>query len=87
MKVTDMRNKVAHEARQKSEAMKEKHELMDSRMDNSCTVCIAPFRNKQTIRLTPCGHAFHDDCLLPWLRSGKDHCPSCKLELLHTSKD
>jgi len=25
----------------------------------------------------PCGHAFHERCLVPWLRVSKD-CPNCR---------
>jgi E3 ubiquitin-protein ligase RNF13 len=87
MKNLDMKNRATYHAQQGSTAMKEQAVLNDARMDNSCTICIAAFQNKQKLRLTPCGHAFHADCMGPWLLSGKNHCPSCKLEMLHTSKD
>ncbi|KAG7386826.1 hypothetical protein PHYPSEUDO_015224 [Phytophthora pseudosyringae] len=28
----------------------------------------------------PCGHAFHDDCIIPWIRS-KATCPVCRREM------
>jgi hypothetical protein len=87
MKALDAKNKATYHARKKSAAMQEQADMNDSRMDHSCSVCFSSFKDKQKLRLTPCGHAFHDKCLEPWLCSGKNHCPGCKLELLHTSKD
>jgi hypothetical protein len=26
-----------------------------------------------------CQHAFHDECILPWLSKGKKRCPICRL--------
>jgi hypothetical protein len=87
MKNLDLKNKAIYHARQNSSVLQHQAELNDSRMDNSCVICVSSFKNKQKLRLTPCGHAFHSNCLEPWLLSGKNHCPGCKLELLHTSKE
>ena len=87
IKITDQRNKAVHQAGERSINKKEQMELDDARRDNSCTICMASFRNGQAVKLTPCGHAFHSSCFDPWLTNGKNHCPSCSLELLHTSKD
>jgi hypothetical protein len=87
MKNLDQKNKAIYHARQVSTTVQQQAELVDSRMDNSCIICVSSFKTKQKIRLTPCGHAFHSDCLEPWLHSGKNHCPQCKLEMLHTKKE
>jgi len=46
-----------------------------------CSVCIEDFRVGECgVVILPCGHLFHEECLLPWL---KEHntCPVCRHEL------
>ena len=43
-------------------------------MDETCPICLhaqADFRLE-------CGHEFHSACLVPWFRSGRDFCPTCR---------
>ncbi|GJN33013.1 hypothetical protein PR202_gb21569 [Eleusine coracana subsp. coracana] len=43
-----------------------------------CAVCLAELRDGETLRLLPpCGHAFHQGCIDPWLRDHKN-CPNCR---------
>lgn len=44
-----------------------------------CTICLANFStvNGQVILKTPCGHYFHDNCLLTWCKNHMD-CPICR---------
>lgn len=43
--------------------------------DGSCAVCLAEFRDGETLRLLPrCGHMFHRDCIDTWLRV-QGNCP------------
>mmetsp|Transcript_5560 Transcript_5560/g.4236 ORF Transcript_5560/g.4236 Transcript_5560/m.4236 type:complete len:127 (-) Transcript_5560:33-413(-) len=45
-----------------------------------CTICYEPLSLGTKALFLPCGHTFHPDCILPWL---KDHntCPICRFEL------
>lgn len=44
----------------------------------SCAVCLAEFRDGETLRLLPrCGHAFHRGCIDTWLRAHVN-CPLCR---------
>ncbi|KAK9718385.1 hypothetical protein K7432_005558 [Basidiobolus ranarum] len=48
-----------------------------------CAICHEEFENKQTdyqMRRMPCGHAFHQDCLLPWLQR-VNSCPLCRRKI------
>ncbi|XP_066340204.1 E3 ubiquitin-protein ligase EL5-like [Miscanthus floridulus] len=46
--------------------------------DGSCAVCLAEFRDGETLRLLPrCGHAFHRGCIDTWLRAHVN-CPLCR---------
>uniref|UniRef100_A0ACD5X1V0 Uncharacterized protein n=1 Tax=Avena sativa TaxID=4498 RepID=A0ACD5X1V0_AVESA len=46
--------------------------------DGGCAVCLAEFRDGETLRLLPrCAHAFHRGCIDTWLRAHVN-CPLCR---------
>ncbi|XP_018676081.2 E3 ubiquitin-protein ligase ATL4-like [Musa acuminata AAA Group] len=46
-----------------------------------CSVCLCPFRPQDELRLLPaCRHAFHSQCVDPWLRSIPS-CPLCRASI------
>ncbi|KAL6654165.1 hypothetical protein ACP70R_007630 [Stipagrostis hirtigluma subsp. patula] len=46
--------------------------------DGGCAVCLAEFRDGETLRLLPrCRHAFHRGCIDTWLRA-HINCPLCR---------
>ncbi|XP_074557982.1 E3 ubiquitin-protein ligase ATL4-like [Curcuma longa] len=46
-----------------------------------CAVCLCPFRPHDELRLLPaCRHAFHSQCVDPWLRSAPS-CPLCRASI------
>ncbi|KAI9626467.1 hypothetical protein KEM48_010290 [Puccinia striiformis f. sp. tritici PST-130] len=44
---------------------------------NSCSICLDEYVEVSEAVLIPCGHGFHKDCLIPWLRR-KPSCPDCR---------
>jgi hypothetical protein len=53
-----------------------------------CSICIDEFENGERIRLLPrCGHAFHTDCILPWLCERQGCCPLCKMAVLGNDEE
>jgi hypothetical protein len=53
--------------------------LFTTTMSTSCSICIDDFEEGENIRLLPrCGHAFHTECILPWLTERQGCCPCCK---------
>uniref|UniRef100_A0A1B6EE45 E3 ubiquitin-protein ligase RNF181 n=1 Tax=Clastoptera arizonana TaxID=38151 RepID=A0A1B6EE45_9HEMI len=48
--------------------------------DEQCTVCLKMFEVNEEVKLMPCKHEFHSDCILPWL-SKTNSCPLCRHEL------
>ncbi|KAL3636808.1 hypothetical protein CASFOL_019107 [Castilleja foliolosa] len=42
-----------------------------------CAVCLDDFESKQFVTITPCNHMFHEDCIVPWVKS-QGKCPVCR---------
>jgi len=48
-----------------------------------CSICLDEFRSGEVLRLLPrCDHAFHTECILPWLTERQGCCPMCKVPVL-----
>ena len=48
---------------------------------NTCAICLDDFQPTEQIRLlVRCQHAFHVECIDPWLTTKKRTCPVCKTE-------
>eukprot|EP00956_Cyclotella_meneghiniana_P016216 scaffold25497_cov68-Cyclotella_meneghiniana.AAC.7 len=48
-----------------------------------CSICIEEFVHGERLRILPrCSHAFHTDCILPWLTERQGCCPLCKTPVL-----
>eukprot|EP00252_Welwitschia_mirabilis_P007938 TRINITY_DN19636_c0_g1_i1.p1 TRINITY_DN19636_c0_g1~~TRINITY_DN19636_c0_g1_i1.p1 ORF type:complete len:284 (+),score=35.45 TRINITY_DN19636_c0_g1_i1:125-976(+) len=45
-----------------------------------CPICRELFIVCETARQLPCGHFYHEGCILPWLNSNNT-CPDCRCEL------
>ncbi|KAJ9515496.1 hypothetical protein QJQ45_016488, partial [Haematococcus lacustris] len=49
---------------------------------SACAVCLLEYEEGELLRaLLPCGHAFHMECIDPWLAS-HDTCPMCRCDLI-----
>ncbi|KAF8010067.1 hypothetical protein BT93_J0898 [Corymbia citriodora subsp. variegata] len=48
--------------------------------DGDCAICLDPFVEGQRVKVLPCEHHYHQDCILPWLRTKKT-CPLCRFKL------
>ncbi|NXW68236.1 RN215 protein, partial [Hirundo rustica] len=48
---------------------------------DSCAVCLDQFHRSQWLRVLPCSHEFHRDCVDPWLLL-QQTCPLCKRNIL-----
>ncbi|VVB06196.1 unnamed protein product [Arabis nemorensis] len=57
----------------------------DEEEDKKCTVCLEDFEPKETVMLTPCKHMFHEECIVPWLKT-KGQCPVCRFVVLKPTK-
>ncbi|XP_052402242.1 RING finger protein 150 [Carassius gibelio] len=52
----------------------------ESDFDN-CAVCIEDYKPNDVVRILPCGHVFHKNCVDPWLQDHRT-CPMCKMNIL-----
>ncbi|VVT46972.1 uncharacterized protein SAPINGB_P001479 [Magnusiomyces paraingens] len=51
-----------------------------------CAICQEDFEGKSgesdaIVRVLPCHHIFHDECITPWICTCKATCPMCQLDL------
>jgi len=53
----------------------------------ACSICIDDFEEGEPLVLLPrCRHAFHKECLKPWLLERQGCCPLCKTDVLLSSE-
>jgi hypothetical protein len=50
--------------------------------NTACSICLEDFEEGETLRLLPCKHAYHLECVEPWLCSQQASCPLCKADVL-----
>ncbi|KAJ2905146.1 ring finger domain protein [Zalerion maritima] len=57
--------------------------------DNSlgCSICTEDFRLGEDVRVLPCDHKFHPQCVDPWLINVSGTCPLCRLDLRPQGSD
>lgn len=51
--------------------------------EEQCTICRCEFEKDHSVKVLPCQHVFHPDCIDPWLRINKK-CPICSREAKQT---
>ncbi|KAL9185774.1 hypothetical protein ACHAXT_003551 [Thalassiosira profunda] len=50
---------------------------------STCSICLDEFALGEKVRLLPrCNHAYHTECILPWLTERQGCCPMCKVPVL-----
>ncbi|KAL7902604.1 hypothetical protein HDV63DRAFT_23852 [Trichoderma sp. SZMC 28014] len=46
-----------------------------------CSICTEDFKEGEDMRVLPCNHQFHPNCIDPWLLNVSGTCPLCRLDL------
>jgi len=57
--------------------------------NDNCAICLDDFTFGEKIKLLPCRHGFHADCIDPWLKKSSELCPMCKQSIFinHNKKN
>jgi hypothetical protein len=50
--------------------------------ERACAICIEEYQEGEMLRVLPCSHMFHHDCLVPWLCERQACCPLCKHDIV-----
>lgn len=45
-----------------------------------CPICLLEYDEEDEVKILPCRHQFHTNCIIPWL-SKVNSCPMCRVEL------
>ncbi|RMZ81363.1 hypothetical protein DV738_g2249, partial [Chaetothyriales sp. CBS 135597] len=53
----------------------------DNHTDLGCAICTEDFTQGEEMRVLPCNHKFHPECVDPWLLNVSGTCPLCRIDL------
>lgn len=56
-------------------------EIQSASAVQDCPVCLETMQPGDTVRILPCRHVLHHDCISGWFEHGKYSCPLCKMDL------
>jgi hypothetical protein len=56
-------------------------EIQSSSGAQDCPVCLETMQSGETVRILPCRHILHHDCITGWFHHGKLTCPLCNMDL------
>lgn len=51
-----------------------------------CAICLDEFAEGDVLKTLPCGHAYHDVCISPWLEGKSGLCPNCRVDALPNAR-
>jgi len=53
----------------------------DVTSEKQCSICLAHYINGETMRVLPCDHEFHENCIDRWLTACSRTCPFCRTNI------
>ncbi|KAI9307975.1 hypothetical protein BJ944DRAFT_246964 [Cunninghamella echinulata] len=74
--ITEKNNDTSQQQQQEN-----KNELEENDNDEiTCVICLELYQVGQKVRQLPCNHAYHCECIDPWLKNKSGECPLCKYD-------
>jgi hypothetical protein len=52
--------------------------------DDVCSICLDSYG--ETAARLPCGHFYHEHCIMTWVSSGQGSCPICRSTASHNTR-
>ena len=49
--------------------------------EECCCICLTEYEENQVIRMLPCGHHYHRECVDEWLKVNAT-CPTCRTSIV-----
>ena len=63
--------------------MKETHKCIPDALKGNCCICLESiFLSKIPVKILPCGHVIHGNCLEEMFKNNKTLCPLCRKTIL-----
>ncbi|KAJ3262941.1 hypothetical protein HDU77_011586 [Chytriomyces hyalinus] len=79
-KITTPAQQQQHESKPKENKKLSTRRRHETVRESECAICLEVWLNGEIIKKLNCGHAFHQDCVIPWLEEHV-HCPLCRSSL------
>ena len=54
--------------------------------EKDCNICLEQFNTNNELKVLPCNHFFHKDCIKEWLCNEKVNCPICRKDIRECDK-
>ena len=60
---------------------KPKSNSNNKNITGTCTMCLENFNTDSSVTELICGHNYHYECLINWIKNDKNHCPMCRRKI------
>ena len=58
--------------------VKKKNNVLGKFQEETCAICLAEWKLRESVTTLPCGHEFHHRCVVKWLTKNQAKCPVCR---------
>ncbi|KAI9474030.1 MAG: hypothetical protein EXX96DRAFT_580322 [Benjaminiella poitrasii] len=61
------------------------HDKLNENDSESCIICLEDYSDGDELRVLPCNHYYHTNCVDAWLTTQKKECPICRRDITVTN--